>query len=168
MPTGWQPLPRSKSRPKGSLLVGPSAPASHKGAILGQYPPDSSQSYSIEKNIAENDSVYVLTQIDLGLPFHCVLCRAAPAPAGIVAILNPRYHPAHAARDSVSTPQPPTGQMVTNCVAPKAKSATDRRGAARPERAVLGYALMPRGRVPGARARKAFSPAVLSWPLVRL
>jgi hypothetical protein len=66
MPTGWQPLPRSKSRPKGSLLVGPSAPASHKGAILGQYPPDSSQSYSIEKNIAENDSVYVLTQIDLG------------------------------------------------------------------------------------------------------
>jgi len=153
MPTGWQPLPRSKSRPKGSLLVGPSAPASHKGAILGQYPPDSSQSYSIEKNIAENDSVYVLTQIDLGhdarrsfhrsptllcLPFHCVLCRAAPAPAGIVAIRNPRYHPAHAARDSVSTPQPPTGQMVTNCVAPKAKSATDRRGAARPERAVLG------------------------------
>jgi hypothetical protein len=66
MPTGWQPLPRSKSRPKGSLLVGPSAPASHKGAILGQYPPDSSQSYSIEKNIAENDSVYVLTEIDLG------------------------------------------------------------------------------------------------------
>src|SRR6202011_1335249 len=66
MPTGWQPLPRSKSRPKGSLFVGPSAPASHKGAILGQYPPDSSQSYSIEKNIAENDSVYVLTQIDLG------------------------------------------------------------------------------------------------------
>jgi hypothetical protein len=41
-------------------------------------------------------------------------------------------------------------------------------GAAGPERAVLGYALMPRGRVPGARARKAFSPAVLSWPLVRL
>jgi hypothetical protein len=41
-------------------------------------------------------------------------------------------------RFRVSTPQPPTGQMVTNCVAPKAKSATDRRGAARPERAVLG------------------------------
>jgi hypothetical protein len=33
--------------------------------------------------------------------------------------------------------------MVTNCVALKAKSATDRRGAAEPDRAVLGYALMP-------------------------
>jgi hypothetical protein len=73
-----------------------------------------------------------------------VLCQAAPAPAGIVAILNARYHPAHATRDSVSTPQPRTGQMVTNCVALKAKFATDRRGAAEPERAVLGYALMPR------------------------
>src|ERR1700736_1989009 len=79
----------------------------------------------------------------LCLPFHCVLCQAAPAPAGIVAIVNLRYHPAHAARDSVSTPQPPTGQMVTNYVAPKAKSATDRRGAARPERAV--FALLGTG-----------------------
>src|ERR1700730_12135629 len=65
MPTGWQPLPRSKSRHKGSLLVGPSAPARHKAQILRQYPLNSFQFYSIEKNIAENDSVYVLTEIDL-------------------------------------------------------------------------------------------------------
>jgi hypothetical protein len=31
--------------------------------------------------------------------------------------------------------------MVTNCVALKAEFATDRRGAAEPDRAVLGYAL---------------------------
>jgi hypothetical protein len=79
----------------------------------------------------------------LCLPFHCVLCQAAPAPAGIFAILHPRYHPAHAARNSVSTPQPPTGQMVTILRGAKSQVCDRQERRSGTDRAVLGYALMP-------------------------